>query len=117
MVATTIASIDVLELEPQHVQNLWKNTEYFKNAVDDLGFNTGKSQTPIIPVIVGESSKAKDLSDKLYVKGIFVVPIVFPMVARDLARIRVQINAKLTTEQLDSVIGAIEEIGKQLKII
>jgi glycine C-acetyltransferase len=117
VVAATIASIDVLESEPQHVRNLWKNTEYFKKAVDDLGFNTGKSQTPIIPVIVGESSKAKALSDKLYEKGIFVVPIVFPMVARDLARIRVQTNAKLTMEQLDTVIEAIEEIGKQLKII
>jgi glycine C-acetyltransferase len=115
--AATIASIDVLESEPQHVENLWKNTDYFKKAVDDLGFDTGRSQTPIIPIIVGESSKAKALSDKLYEKGIFVVPIVFPMVARDLARIRVQMNAKLTTEQLDTVIGEIEEIGKQLEII
>ena len=117
VVAATIASIDVLELEPQHVQNLWKNTEYFKKAVDDLGFNTGNSQTPIIPIIVGESTKAKALSDKLYEKKIFVVPIVFPMVARDLARIRIQMNAKLTMEQLDMVIEAIDEIGKQLKII
>jgi glycine C-acetyltransferase len=117
VVAATIASIDVLETEPQHVENLWKNTKYFKAAMDDLGFNTGRSQTPIIPIIVGESSNAKALSDKLYGEGIFVVPIVFPMVARDLARIRVQMNANLTTEQLDTVIGTIEEIGKQLEII
>ena len=117
VVAATIASIDVLETEPQHVENLWKNTRYFKAAMDDLGFNTGRSQTPIIPIIVGESSNAKALSDKLYEEGIFVVPIVFPMVARDLARIRVQMNAKLTMEQLDTVIGTIEEIGKQLEII
>ena len=117
VVAATIAAIDVLETEPQHVRNLWKNTEYFKKAIDDLGFNTGKSQTPIIPVIVGESSKAKALSDKLYENGIFVVPIVFPMVARDLARIRVQMHAKLTNEELDTVIEAIEDIGKQLEII
>lgn len=117
VVAATIASIDVLETEPQHVEDLWKNTRYFKAAMDDLGFNTGRSQTPIIPIIVGESSNAKALSDKLYEKGIFVVPIVFPMVARDLARIRVQMNAKLTTEQLDTVIGTIEKIGKQLEII
>jgi len=117
VVAATIASIDVLETEPKHVENLWKNTRYFKAAMDDLGFNTGVSQTPIIPIIVGESSNAKALSDKLYEKGIFVVPIVFPMVARDLARIRVQMNAKLTTEQLDTVIGTIEKIGKQLEII
>ena len=117
VVAATIAAIDVLETEPQHVENLWRNTDYFRNAVQDLGFNTGNSQTPIIPIIVGESSKAKALSDKLYEAGIFVVPIVFPMVARDLARIRVQMHSKLTTEELDKVIGAIEDIGKQLKII
>ncbi len=115
--AATIAAIDVLENEPQHVENLWKNTNYFKKAVEDLGFNTGNSQTPIIPIIVGESQKAKALSDRLYEDGVFVVPIVFPMVARDLSRIRVQMHAKLTTEQLDSVIGKIEKIGRSLEII
>jgi glycine C-acetyltransferase len=99
------------------VKNLWKNTNYFKKAVQDLGFNTGRSQTPIIPVIVGGSSTAKALSEKLYERGVFVVPIVFPMVARDLARIRVQMHAKLTTEELDGVIEAIEDIGKELEII
>ena len=75
------------------------------------------SQTPIIPLIVGESSKAKQLSDELYERGIFVVPIVFPMVAKDLARIRVQMSAKLSIEELDIVIEALEEIGKKLNII
>ena len=117
VVAATIAAIDVLETEPQHVERLWRNTRYFKKVVEDLGFNTGMSQTPIIPVIVGESSKAKRLSEMLYEEGIFVVPIVFPMVAQDLARIRVQMNAKLSLEQLDHVIEAIEEIGKKLEII
>jgi glycine C-acetyltransferase len=117
VVAATIAAIDVLETEPQHVARLWRNTRYFKKVVEDLGFNTGMSQTPIIPLIVGESSTAKRLSDRLYEEGIFVVPIVFPMVARDLARIRVQMSAKITIEQLDSVIGAIEGIGKKLEII
>jgi glycine C-acetyltransferase len=117
VVAATIAAIDVLETEPQHVRNLWRNTDYFRKAVQDLGFNTGNSQTPIIPIIVGESGKAKALSDGLYEASIFVVPIVFPMVARNLARIRVQMHSKLTTEELEKVIGAIEGIGKQLKII
>ena len=117
VVAATIAAIEVLETEPQHVTNLWENTVYFKKAVQDLGFNTGNSQTPIIPIIVGESSKAKRLSDELYERGIFVVPIVFPMVAKDLARIRVQMNAKLSMEELDTVIEALEEIGKKLTII
>ena len=115
--AATIAAIDVLENEPYHVENLWKNTNYFKKAVEDLGFNTGNSQTPIIPIIVGESHKAKALSDRLYEDGVFVVPIVFPMVARNLSRIRVQMHAKLTTGQLDSVIEKIEKIGRDLEII
>ena len=115
--AATIAAIDVLENEPQHVENLWKNTNYFKKAVEDLGFNTGNSQTPIVPIIVGESHKAKALADRLYEDGVFVVPIVFPMVARDLSRIRVQMHTKLTTEQLDSIIGKIEKIGRDLEII
>jgi glycine C-acetyltransferase len=117
VVAATIAAIDVLETEPRHVESLWRNTGHFKKAVEDLGFDTGRSQTPIIPLIVGESSKAKRLSDMLYEEGIFVVPIVFPMVARDLARIRVQMNAKLSPGQIDHVIEVVEEIGKKLGII
>lgn len=115
--AATIAAIDVLEKEPGHVKNLWKNTNYFKKAVEDLGFNTGKSQTPIIPIIVGESHKAKDLADRLYEEGVFVVPIVYPMVARDLARIRIQMHANLTTQQLNTVIEKLNNIGKKLGII
>jgi glycine C-acetyltransferase len=117
VVAATIAAIDVLEKEPQHVRVLWKNTNYFKKAVQDLGFNTGLSQTPIIPIIVGESQTAKALADKLYERGVFVVPIVFPMVARDKSRIRVQMSAKLTREQLDDVLSKLSDIGKELNII
>jgi len=117
VVAATIAAIDVLETEPQHVERLWRNTRFFKKAVEELGFDTGMSQTPIIPIIVGESSTAKRLSDMLYSEGIFVVPIVFPMVAQDLARIRVQMNAKITIEQLEGVVEALEGIGRKLEII
>lgn len=117
VVAATIAAIDVLETEPHHVQNLWKATNYFKKRVQELGFNTGMSQTPIIPIIVGENDKAKLLSDKLYEQGVFVVPIVFPMVAQGQARIRAQMHANLTIEDLDRVIEALEDMGKQLGII
>jgi glycine C-acetyltransferase len=117
VVASTIAAIDVLEKETEHVKNLWENTRYFKKAVEDLGFNTGMSQTPIIPIIVGESHVAKALADKLYERSIFVVPIVFPMVSRDKARIRVQMSAKLNKGQLDDVISKLETIGREIKII
>jgi glycine C-acetyltransferase len=116
-VAATIAAIEVLETEPEHVKQLWDNTNYFKKAVEELGFDTGNSQTPIIPIIVGEPQKAKDLSNMLYEAGIFVVPIVYPMVARELSRIRVQMNAKLEEEQLDMVIESMETIGKKLEVI
>jgi glycine C-acetyltransferase len=115
--AATIASIDVLENEPEHVDNLWENTNYFKKAVEDLGFNTGNTMTPIIPLIVGEPGKANKLADRLYEEGVFVTPIVYPMVARELSRIRVQMNAKLTKKQLDKVFDLLEKIGKELSII
>jgi glycine C-acetyltransferase len=115
--AACIAAIDVLEKEPQHVKNLWDNTRYFKKTMKDLGFNVGNSQTPITPVIVGESGTAKKLSERLFQEGVFALPIVFPMVARDKARIRTMMNSGLTKEDLDSAIGAFKKIGKELHII
>jgi len=115
--AACIAAIDVLESEPQHVQKLWENTRYFKKVMKDLGFDIGNSQTPITPVIVGESGVAKKLSVRLFEEGVFALPIVYPMVARDKARIRTIMNAALTREDLDFAINAFERIGKELHII
>jgi len=115
--AACTAAIDVLESEPQHVKTLWDHTRYFKKAMKDLGFNIGNSETPITPVIVGESGIAKKLSARLFEEGVFALPIVFPMVARDKARIRTIMNAALTRKDLDFAIGAFEKIGKELHII
>jgi len=115
--AACTAAIDVLESEPQHVKTLWDHTRYFKKAMKDLGFNIGKSETPITPVIVGESGIAKKLSARLFEEGVFALPIVFPMVARDKARIRTIMNAAFTRKDLDFAIGAFEKIGKELHII
>ena len=115
--AACIAALEVLEFEPWHVENLWGNTRYFKKALSDLGFDIGKSQTPITPVIVGESSVARRLSGRLFEKGVFALPIVYPMVAKDQARIRTMMNAALTKEDLDSALSSFEEIGKELKVI
>lgn len=115
--AACIAAIDVLESEPWHVQRLWENTRYFKRAMKDLGFNIGKSQTPITPIIVGESSVAKKFSARLFEEGIFALPIVYPMVARDKARIRTMMNAALAREDIDFAINAFEKIGRELEII
>jgi len=115
--AACIAAIDVLENEPQHVRNLWANTEFFRKGIKQLGFCTGKSQTPIIPVMIGDSGVAKKFSSRLFEEGVFALPIVFPMVARDEARIRTIMNAALSRRDLDEALSAFEKIGKELKLV
>jgi len=116
-VAACIAALEVLETEPQHVQKLWENTKYFKQQLQQMGFDTGVSETPITPVMVGESAKAKRLSERLFEEGVFALPIIFPMVAKDKARIRTMMNSGLSKEDLDFALAAFEKIGKELKII
>jgi len=115
--AACSAAISVLESEPQHVRKVWENRNYFIKAMQDLGFDTGNSETPIVPVMCGDSKKAKDLADFIWKKGFFALPIVYPMVARDKARIRAQLCTKHTREQLDKAVGVFEEGGKKLGLI
>jgi glycine C-acetyltransferase len=115
--AAQIAAIDVLETEPRHVKNLWKNTKYFQKNIKKMGFDTGNTETPITPIMCGESAKAKDLSAYLYKEGVFALPIVFPMVAKDKARIRVMMNAGLKKEHLEKALAAFETGGKKVGII
>ncbi|HIJ16903.1 MAG TPA: aminotransferase class I/II-fold pyridoxal phosphate-dependent enzyme [Thermoplasmata archaeon] len=117
VVAACTAAIDVLETEPQHVRNLWTNTDYFRKGVRSLGFDTGSSVTPIIPVMVGDSGAAKRFSSRLYELGVFALPIVFPMVSKDKARIRTIMNAALAREDLDASLSAFEKVGKELGLI
>ena len=116
-IAACNASIEVLETEPQHVEKLWSNTEYFRKEIQSLGFDTGVSETPIIPVMCGESHSAKALSAELLNQDIFALPIVFPMVARDKSRIRVMMSAGLEKEDLDISLNAFEKGGKSAGII
>lgn len=115
--AAQLAAIEVLENEPKHWKRLWDSTNYFKKELKGMGFDTGQSETPITPVIVGESSVAKKLSNTLYENGVFALPIVFPMVAKDKARIRTIMNAGLTDEDLNEALAAFEKCGKKLDII
>lgn len=115
--AAQLAAIEVLENEPKHWKRLWDSTNYFKKELKGMGFDTGQSETPITPVIVGESSVAKELSNTLYENGVFALPIVFPMVAKDKARIRTIMNAGLTDEDLNEALAAFEKCGKKLDII
>jgi glycine C-acetyltransferase len=115
--AACIAAVDVLETEPQHVRTLWEHTHYFKRSMQQLGFDTGKSETPIVPIMVGESGQAKKLSQRLFEERVFALPIIFPMVAKDRARIRTIMNAAMSRSDLDFAISAFERAGKELGII
>jgi len=118
VVAANIASIEVVETEPEHVKRVWENTSYFKKEVQNMGYDTGRSETPIIPLIIGDPGKAQELARVLFEEeGIYGTPIVFPMVARELSRIRVQMNALLTKDDLTMALSAIEKVGKKLDII
>lgn len=118
VVAANKASIEVVESEPEHVQRVWQHTDYFKKEVESMGYNTGNSQTPIIPLIIGDPGKAQELARILFEEeNIYGTPIVFPMVAKELSRIRVQMNALLTKEDITMALSAIEKVGKKLAII
>ena len=119
--ASSIKALDIIEHEePDIVKRLWDNINYFKKGIIDMGYNheiTEASTTAIIPIIFGDPLKAKEASNLLYSNyGIFALPIVFPMVPRGLDRIRVQANAALSKEELDTGLRAFEELGNKLKI-
>ena len=111
------AAIEVLMDEPEHHARLWDNTDYFRKELQSLGFDTGNSVTPIIPVMCGESSVAKAMTKALGDEGVMAGAIVFPMVARDKARIRTQMSAGLTREDLDEVLRLFEKVGPTLDLI
>jgi len=117
VMAASIAALEVIETEPQHVENLWKNTGYFKKRAQEIGFDTGKTQTPIIPLMIRDSAKAQEIAKIVFDRGVFATPIVYPMVAQDKARIRAQMNAGLTREDLDEALGAFEYAGKKVGLL
>lgn len=111
------AAVEVIMDEPEHVDRLWENTDYFRRELDSLGFDTGVSTTPIIPIMCGESNTAKSLSAAMRDAGVIVGAIVFPMVARDKARVRTQMSAGLTRDDLDEVLRVFEAAGRSIGLI
>jgi glycine C-acetyltransferase len=111
------AAVEVLMSEPEHHSRLWENTNYFRGELQNLGFDTGKSETPIIPVMCGESTIAKEMSLELAKEGVMAGAIVFPMVSRDAARIRTQMSAGLTRDDLEEVLHLFEKVGPKLGLI
>ncbi|WP_230129466.1 glycine C-acetyltransferase [Bacillus sp. CECT 9360] len=110
-------AIDVLLEEPELIDKLWENTRFLKQGLQELGFNTGKSDTPITPVIVGAEALAHQFSDKLLEHGVFAQGIAFPTVAKGLARVRTIVTAQHSTEELQQALDAFEKAGRDLGIL
>ncbi|HXB68486.1 MAG TPA: glycine C-acetyltransferase [Candidatus Acidoferrales bacterium] len=115
--AACLAAFDVLEQEPERIEKLWANTKYFKLGLSQAGFNTGISETPITPVIVGEAALAYQLSRELFEEGVLATGIGFPTVAKGKARVRTIVSATHTSQELDQALVAFRKVGKKLGIL
>ena len=115
--AACLAAVDLLEESSDLVDKLWANTGYFKKRMAELGFNTGRSQTPIVPIMLGEAPLAKEFSRKLFENGVFAMALGFPTVPKGQARIRVMNTAAHSNEDLDIGLAAFEKVGRELGVI
>jgi glycine C-acetyltransferase len=116
-VAACSAAIDILESSSDLVQKLWSNTRYFKKRMRDAGFNTGASETPITPVMLGEAKTAQEFSRRLFDQNVFAMAIGFPTVAMEKARIRAMISATHSEQDLDYGIDKFVQVGKDLRVL
>jgi glycine C-acetyltransferase len=115
--AACLAAFDVLESEPELIDRLWANTERFRKGLGRIGFDTGASETPITPILVGEAEMAMKFSDRLFERGVFAQGIGFPTVAKGRARLRAIVTATHTPEELDRALSTLEDVGRSLGII
>ncbi|MFA4983496.1 MAG: aminotransferase class I/II-fold pyridoxal phosphate-dependent enzyme, partial [Candidatus Micrarchaeia archaeon] len=115
-VAACTAALELLERDDSLVRRLWDNTKYYKKELATLGFNTGESETPITPIMLGESKLAQDFATEIFKEGVFALPIVFPMVAQGKARIRTMVTAAHTKEDLNDALAIFEKVGKKLGV-
>jgi len=115
--ASCLAAIDVLESEPQLIERLWDNTRFFKSGLQSLGFDTGASESPITPVIVGDAALAMKLSDVLFENGVFAQGIGFPTVPRGKARVRTIVTATHSRDELQFALDCFAKVGRSIGVI
>jgi len=115
--AACLAAVELLESSEDLVRRLWDNAAYFKSEMKRLGFDTGRSETPIVPVMLGDAGLAKQFSRELFEAGVFAMSIGFPTVARGAARIRVMNTAAHSRDDLDQGLAAFDKVGKALGVI
>jgi glycine C-acetyltransferase len=117
VVAACREAIRVMCDEPELGERLWQNTKRFKEELTRLGFDTGHSETPITPVMMGDPDTAGRFSDRLLADGVFAQPVVFPTVAMDKSRLRTIVTAAHADEQLDTALDAFDRVGHELGLI
>jgi len=115
--AACLEAIHIMVDEPELIERLWANTRRFKAELTRLGFNTGRSETPITPVMLGDSETTIRFSNRLFEEGVFGTSVVFPTVALDRARIRTIVTAAHTDELLDQALTAFDRVGHELGVI
>lgn len=115
--ASTLASLELIEEEPEIIQNLWRNINYMKDNLSKLGYNIGNSQSAIIPIIIGSDLKMRKMSNILHKNGIFINAIPFPAVPKGTERFRMSIMANHTIEDLDKTLNIFEYVGKKYAVI
>jgi len=116
-VAACLAAVDLLEESTELVDRLWSNAEYFKSGMTNLGFDTGHTQTPIVPVMLGEAPLAQQFSKRLFEEGVFAMAIGFPTVPRGAARIRVMNSATHSHDDLDQALDIFAKVGRELGVV
>ncbi|MDP1746179.1 MAG: pyridoxal phosphate-dependent aminotransferase family protein [Bacteroidota bacterium] len=114
--ASVLAAIEIIKAEPERIEQLWKNTRYALKSLKDLGFDVGKTETPIIPIYVRDDVKTFKLTKMLQDDGVFVNPVVSPAVKSDSSLIRFSLMATHTSQQIDMAIGKIDKIAKILNL-
>ena len=115
--AACLAAVEHIEAHPELVAQLWDNTEYFKRGMVELGFDTGHTETPIVPVMLGEVALAKQFSTRLFEEGVFAMALGFPTVPQGRARIRVMNTAAHTHADLDRGLAVFAKVGRELGVI
>lgn len=116
-ISAITASVELLASTTEFTDKLWDNAKYFKAELGKYGFNTGNSETPITPVIIGEEAKSLEFSKKLLENGVFVSAIVFPTVPKGTGRVRCMVTAGHTREQIDRAVAAFAKVGREMGII
>ncbi|MCG8541395.1 MAG: glycine C-acetyltransferase [Clostridia bacterium] len=116
-VGAIIEAVKMLMESSEYTDRLWSNSRFFKEKLGKLGFDTGKSETPITPVIIGDEAKTMEFSKKLFENGVFVSGIVFPTVPKGTGRVRCMVTAGHTEEQLERAVGVFEKVGREMNIL